>query len=90
MGLHNDWPGCVQVVYTTATGAVPAAVKEAFSQLVGHWYRQAKTFADQDFQMLLERASATDSKVWSWSLATGLKVPPLVLELLAPYRVPAV
>ena len=73
-----------------ATGAVPAPVSEAFSQLVGHWYRQAKTFAEQEYQMLLERTSGTAGKVWSWSLASGLKLPPGVMELLAPYRVPVV
>lgn len=87
---RDDWPAAVQVVYATATGAVPAPVSEAFSQLVGHWYRQAKTFAEQEYQMLLERTSGTDGKVWSWSLASGLRLPPGVLELLAPYRVPVV
>jgi uncharacterized phiE125 gp8 family phage protein len=83
---RDDWPGAVQVVYATATGAVPAPVQEAFYQLVGHWYRQAKTFADQDYQMLLGRTS--DGKTWSWSLSSGLKIPPGVRELLAHYRVP--
>ena len=90
-GVRDDWPAAVQVVYATATSAVPNPVKEAFAQLVGHWYRQAKTFSDQNYQMLLERtASATDVKSWSWSLVSGLKIPPGVLQLLAPYRVPAV
>ena len=89
-GVRDDWPAAVQVVYATATSAVPAPVSEAFSQLVGHWYRQAKTFVDQEYQMLLERTNGTTGKVWSWSLASGLKLPPGVLELLAPYRVPVV
>lgn len=89
-GRRDDWPGAAQVVYATATGAAPAAVQEAFNQLVGHWYRQAKTFEEQEYQMLLERADGTDAKAWSWSLAKGLKLPPGVLELLQPYRVPPV
>ena len=89
-GVRDDWPAAVQVVYATATGSVPAAVKEAFGQLVGHWYRQVKTFGDQDYQMLLERTAGTDGKAWSWSLTTGLKLPPGVLQLLQPYRVPVV
>jgi hypothetical protein len=40
--------------------------------------------------MLLERTNGTDAKVWSWSLASGLKLPPGVLQLLHPYRVPPV
>jgi len=69
---------------------LPPPVKEAFGQLVGHWYRQAKTFADQGHQMLLERTSGADTKTWSWSLARGLLVPPVVHQLLAPYRIPTV
>ncbi len=86
-GVRDDWPGSVQIVYSTATGSVPTPVLEAFYQLVGHWYRQAKTFADQDYQMLLGRTS--DGKTWSWSISSGLKIPPGVRELLAVYRVPA-
>lgn len=87
---RDDWPAAVQVVYATATGAVPGAVKEAFAQLVGHWYRQAKTFSGQEYQMLMERADGTDAKAWPWSVTGGLKMPPGVRELLDPYRVPAV
>lgn len=87
---RDDWPAAAQVIYATATGAVPAPVKEAFNQLVGHWYRQAKTFAAQDYQMLLERINSTDTRSWSWGLVTGLKLPPGALQLLQPYRVPVV
>ena len=86
----DDRPGCAQVVYSAPTGAVPAAVAEAFSQLVAHWYRQAKTFSAQEYQMLTERTSGTDTRVWSWAVVRGLKTPPAVLELLAPFRVPPV
>jgi uncharacterized phiE125 gp8 family phage protein len=84
------WPGAVQIAYTTATSAVPAAVKEAFGQLVGHWYRQVKTHADLGYEMLTENTSGTDTKTYSWSLTGGLKVPPTVLQLLEPFRVPAI
>ena len=89
-GVRDDWPAAVQVVYATATSAVPNLVKEAFTQLVGHWYRQVKTFSNQEYQMLMERTDGTDVKAWSWGLTTGLKLPPGVLELLQPYRVPVV
>ena len=84
------WPGAVQITYTTATSAVPAAVKEAFGQLVGHWYRQAKTNADLGYEMLTENTSGTDTKTYSWSLTSGLKIPQGVLQLLDPFRVPAI
>ena len=89
-GARDDWPAAVQVVYATATSAVPAVVKEAFGQLVGHWYRQVKTFADQEYQMLTERLEAGDVKTWPWSLPAGMKLPSSVLQLLQPYRVPVV
>lgn len=84
----NDWPESVKVVYTTATGSVPAAVKQAFSDLVGHWYRLAKTNLDANFLMLTESINGTTSKGYSWSLTRGLAIPPGVLKLLEPYRIP--
>jgi len=86
----DDWPDSAKVVYTTATGSVPAAVKQAFADLVGHWYKLAKTSADANFLMLMENTSGTTTKGYSWSLTRGLNIPPGVLELLEPFRVPAV
>lgn len=88
-GRRDDWPGSVQVAYATATGQVPVAVKEALCQLVGHWYRFAKTAVDQNYQMLTCRIDGTTQRDWPWSLATGEPLPPAVRELLAAYRVPA-
>jgi uncharacterized phiE125 gp8 family phage protein len=89
-GRRDDWPAAVQVVYSTATGAVPEAVREACCQLIGHWYRFVKTAADQDYQILLSRIDGSGGqKDWPWSLAAGEPLPPAVLQLLAPYRVPA-
>ena len=85
----DDWPGTVQVTYSTATGAVPGAVKEAFSQLVGHWYRLAKTSADLGGVLLTEKTDVGGTKTYPWSLAGGLRVPAGVLQILAPFRVPA-
>ena len=85
----HDWPGALQVVYGTATGAVPPAVKEAFVQLVGHWYRFAKTAADQNYLMLTSQIDTNGQKDWPWSVAAGEPLPPGVRELLAAYRVPA-
>ena len=85
-----DWPESVKVVYTTATGSVPAAVKQAFADLVGHWYRLAKTHVDASFLSLTELTSAGNTKGYSWSLSRGLTIPPGVLELLDGFRVPAI
>ena len=88
-GRRDDWPGALQVVYDTATDAVPAAVKQAFCELIGHWYRFAKTAADQNYQMLVSRIDSSGQKDWPWSLAVGEPLPLIVLQLLQPYRVPA-
>jgi uncharacterized phiE125 gp8 family phage protein len=86
----DGWPGAVQITYTTPTSQVPAAVKEAYTQLVGHWYRQVKTNADLGFKMLTEDTNGTTTKTFSWSLTSGLTIPSGVLQLLEPFRVPAI
>ena len=86
----TDWPGAVQVVYATPTGAVPAAVRDAFTRLVLQWLRQAKTNADQGCVHLTETSDGTTTKSYPWALTNGLKVPPGVTQLLAAFRVPAV
>ncbi|MBA4065456.1 MAG: hypothetical protein C0501_17430 [Isosphaera sp.] len=88
-GRRDDWPGAVQVAYTTATGQVPWAVREAFTQLVGHWYRFTKTAVDQSYSMLVTKIDGTTEKTWPWGLAGGEPLPPVVLQLLQPYRIPA-
>ena len=80
-------PRAVQVVYTTATGQVPADVREAYARLVGHWYRQVKTEAAANFQNLAQQKYG-DTFVIFGKPADGL--PADVTGLLAPYRVPPV
>lgn len=86
---RGDWPGTVRVTYATATGAVPGAVQEAFTQLVGHWYRLAKTNQDLGGVLLTEKTDGTGTRTYPWALAGGLKVPAGVLQILAPFRAPA-
>jgi hypothetical protein len=69
---------------------VPAGVQQAYSDLVGHWYRLTKTNSDAGFLMLTELTSAGDTKGYSWSLTRGLTIPPGVLEMLSYFRVPAI
>jgi hypothetical protein len=86
----NDWPEAVQVAYTTPTGQVPPAVLEAFARLVGHWYREAKTHADLNFEMLTGTTAGTNTKTYPWGVSGGFHLPPAVLQLLKPFRVPSV
>jgi len=82
----DAFPGAVRVVYTTATGAVPAAVLQAYADLVGHWYRQSKTHAATG-QLNIGFSGETS---YAWGQSTGYKIPDAVLALLRPFRMPVV
>jgi uncharacterized phiE125 gp8 family phage protein len=86
----RDWPEAVQVTYSTPTGQVPPAVQEAFAQLIGHWYREAKTHAELNFQMLTEQTAGTDVQTYPWGMSGGFRLPPAVAQLLNPFRVPTI
>ena len=80
-------PRVVQVVYSTATGQVPADVKEAYARLVGHWYRKVKTDTASNFQNVQQQKYG-DTFVIFGGEESGSGLPHEVAELLAPYRVP--
>jgi Phage gp6-like head-tail connector protein len=82
-------PRVVQVVYATATSAVPNDVKEAYARLVGHWYRKVKTEAAANFQNVQQQKYGDTFVIFGGSGSTG-GLPDEVMELLAPYRVPLV
>ena len=82
----EHFPGAVRVTYTTATDEVPATVCQAYSQLIGHWYRQTKTHAATG---QLNIGQAADGTSYPWGQSTGFKLPAGVLDLLKPFRVPA-
>jgi len=82
-------PRNVQVVYTTATGSVPADVKEAYALLVGHWYRHVKTQVASGFQDVIQQTFGDTTLIFSKDQLAGLPVPDEVRRLLSPYRAPA-
>jgi hypothetical protein len=82
-------PRVVQVVYATLTSQVPADVKEAYTRLVGHWYRKVKTDAASNFQNVQQQKYGDTFVIFGGTGAAG-GLPDEVLELLAPYRVPLV
>jgi uncharacterized phiE125 gp8 family phage protein len=86
----RNWPEAVQIAYTTPTGQVPPAVQSAFARLIRHWYREAKTHADLNFEMLTGQTAGTDTKTYPWGVSGGFRLPPDVLQLLKPFRVPPV
>src|SRR5262245_18038719 len=82
-------PRIMQVVYATATGQVPADVKEAYARLVGHWYRKVKSDIASNFQNVQQQKYGDTFVIFGgeeWK--SGL--PQEVAELLAPYRMPQI
>jgi hypothetical protein len=85
----GDFPNAVRVTYTTPTAAVPAAVCCAYAELIGHWFRQAKTRAAAGQLNVIEVPSADGQTVYPWGQSMGYHIPAGVKDLLAPFRVPA-
>jgi Phage gp6-like head-tail connector protein len=83
-------PRNVEVVYTTATAAVPADVKEAYALLVGHWYRHVKTQVASGFQDVIQQTFGDTTLIFSKDQLAGLPVSDEVRRLVAPYRSPVI
>lgn len=80
----------VSVTYTAATGQVPAAVRQAVAELVGHWLREAKTHAATGQLNVASTTAAGATTAYPWGQSTGYRVPPGVLALLRPFRCPVI
>ena len=85
---RNEFPNTVRVVYTTATNTTPGVVTQAFGELVGHWYRQAKTHVATGQLNIITQTTTTTVTTYPWGQSTGMKVPHTVTELLNSLRVP--
>jgi uncharacterized phiE125 gp8 family phage protein len=85
-----DFPGAVRVAYSTPTDQVPQPVMRAYAELVGHWYRQAKTFATTGQVNYVTQTNGSVVTTYPWAHSTGYRVPEGVLQLLRSYRVPPV
>ena len=84
----SNVPNALQVIYTTPSNAVPAGVTRAYADLIGHWYRQAKTAANLGHLNLISRNESGVETVYA--IATShFRVPDQVLKMLDAYRVPA-
>lgn len=79
-------PRTVEVVYTTATSAVPADVRQAYALLVGHWYRHVKTMQAAGYQNVTQQTFGDATAIFSKDQIAGLPMPPDVFRLLAPHR----
>jgi uncharacterized phiE125 gp8 family phage protein len=83
-------PRVVQVVYATATGAVPADVRQAYALLIGHWYRYVKTQVASGFQNVYRQTAGGTTVIFARDQIAGGALPPDLPRLLAPYRVPPI
>lgn len=86
----DDFPGAVRVAYTTATGQVPTDITRAYADLIGHWYRQAKTQSATGQLNVIQQTNGSVVTEYPWGQSGGFRVPAGVLQLLQPYRVPSV
>lgn len=81
----NRFPKSVRVVYTTAPDAAPDAIRRAYAELIGHWYRQAKTQAAAGQQNIL---TAADGTSYPWQHSGGYRLPAGVKQILDVFRCP--
>ena len=82
-------PQAVRVVYTTSA-AVPADVRQAYADLVGHWYRHVKTMIACEYQNVTQQTFGDTTAIFAKDQIAGLPLPPDIDRLLAPYRNPPV
>jgi len=75
----------VRVVYTTSA-AVPADVKQAYSELVGHWYRHVKTMVADQYQNVTQQTFGNATAIFAKGQIAGLPLPDDIARLLGPYR----
>ena len=83
-------PRAVQVVYTTATNAVPNDVKEAYALLVGYWYREVKTIGATNFQNIQHQKFGDVATTYRLDEVAKLAPPPDVERILGLYRTPVI
>jgi hypothetical protein len=84
------YPRSVKFSYTTASGAVPETIKRAYAELIGHWYRQTKTWTAAEQQNLRQRTDGSAITEYPWGQSGGFNLPNGVTHLLNAYRTPGV
>ena len=72
--------------YSTAASAVPDAIRRAYVELIGHWFRQAKTWSITDQQNVRIKTNGTDVTEYPWGQSGGYALPAGVTTLLDPFR----
>ncbi|MFO0937966.1 MAG: phage head-tail connector protein [Gemmataceae bacterium] len=84
------YPQAVKVTYSTAESPIPPVVTQAYCELIGHWYRQTKTWMATNQTNVLSQSDGTSVTTYPWSQSGGFDIPRNVKKLLDPLRTPAV
>ncbi len=82
----DAFPDAVRVVYTTPADSVPGTITRAYSELIGHWYRTAKTHEATGQVNVIQQTGT----VYPWGQSTGYRVPTAIVDLLNFERTPKV
>jgi hypothetical protein len=69
---------------------VPNDVKEAYAQLVGHWYGQVKTQTAANFQNLDQQKLGDVTVTYRLDQIANGPLPPDVARILDVYRTPVI
>ena len=85
----DTYPSAVKVSYATATASVPETVMRAYAELIGHWFRQVKTWIATNQQNVLTQTDGTVVTQYPWGQSGGYDLPKGVKKLLEPFRTPA-
>ena len=75
-------PGELAVSVTVGPDATPPGVVRAVVELVGHWYREAKTHAAAGQLNNGSVNGGGTSRSYPWGQSSGYRVPPAVTEAL--------
>jgi hypothetical protein len=82
-------PRVIQVIYTVSAG-VADDILEAYALLIGHWYRGVKTATSTNYSNLTSQHVGPVKFSYVPEKVTAYPIPPEIMVLLAPYRVPNV
>lgn len=84
----HAYPQAVRVSYSTATSAVPESVLRANAELIGHWFREVKTWTATSQQNVLTQTNSGVVTEYPWGQSGGFHLPKGVKALLEPFRTP--
>jgi len=84
----NSFPQAIRVAYSTPTNEVPTAVKRAYAELIGHWYRQAKTYEATAQVNVRQKTDGAVVTEYPWGQSGGYRLPVPVKQILDLFRVP--